>query len=92
MDGLELLLHCCYRGGGEQLHPALMVMSLDPGEVARMAESGGVRRLYLTHFRIHMDSEAENAAAKRHLARYLLAKQALWKTCRNMEFEIDVVV
>lgn len=53
----DFLLHWCYRGSGEELHPALMPFSPDPGEVARMAESAGVKRLYLSHFRIHMDSE-----------------------------------
>lgn len=52
----DFLLHWCYRGAGEQLHPALQAFSPDPGEVAEMANSVGVKRLYLTHFRIHMDS------------------------------------
>ena len=53
----DFLLHWCYRGSGEQLHPSLMAFCPDPGEVASMAESVAVKRLYLSHFRIHMDSE-----------------------------------
>ncbi len=53
----DVLLHWCYRGSGEILHPSLMAFSPDPGEVAGMAESVGVKRLFLSHFRIHMDSE-----------------------------------
>ena len=52
----DLLLHWCYRGAGECLHPALQAFSPDPGEVADMAQSVGVKRLLLSHFRIHMDS------------------------------------
>jgi ribonuclease Z len=52
----DLLLHWCYRGAGERLHPALQAFSPDPGEVADMAQSVGVKRLLLSHFRIHMDS------------------------------------
>ena len=52
----DFLLHWCYRGAGEQLHPALQAFSPDPGEVADMANSVGVKRLFLSHFRIHMDS------------------------------------
>ena len=52
----DLLLHWCYRGAGETLHPALQAYSPDPGEVAEMAQSVGVKRLLLSHFRIHMDS------------------------------------
>ncbi|MFT4959518.1 MAG: ribonuclease Z [Paracoccaceae bacterium] len=66
----DFLLHWCYRGSGEQVHPSLMAMSPDPGEVARMAESAGVKRLYLTHFRIHMDGEASHTAATADLAEH----------------------
>jgi ribonuclease BN (tRNA processing enzyme) len=52
----DLLLHWCYRGAGEVLHPALQAFSPDPGEVADMAQAVGVNRLLLSHFRIHMDS------------------------------------
>ena len=59
----DFLLHWCYRGSGERVHPALMAFSPDPGEVARMAQSVGVKRLYLSHFRIHMDTEAVHEKA-----------------------------
>lgn len=52
----DVLLHWCYRGAGERLHPALQAFSPDPGEVADMAQSVGVKTLLLSHFRIHMDN------------------------------------
>lgn len=64
----DLLLHWCYRGSGEQVHPAIMGNSPDPAQVAQMAESVGVKRLYLTHFRIHMDTETVHMAARKDLA------------------------
>ncbi len=66
----DLLLHWCYRGSGEQLHPALMGMSPDPGEIAKMAESKGVKKLLLTHFRIHMDNEIQHEKAREDLLKY----------------------
>ncbi len=69
-----------------------MAMSPDPGEVARMAESAGVNRLYLTHFRIHMDSEAGHAAAKRHPARFFSGEAGIVEDLQEYEIWIDVVV
>ena len=45
-----------------------MAFSPDPGEIARMAASVGVKRLFLTHFRIHMDSKMGHANALADLA------------------------
>lgn len=64
----DFLLHWCYRGSKEDVHPALMAMSPDPGEVARMANNAQVKRLYLTHFRIHMDTDGGHDKAKAALA------------------------
>lgn len=64
----DFLLHWCYRGSGEILHPSLMAFSPDPGEIARMAASVGVKRVFLTHFRIHMDSEEGHTKALADLA------------------------
>lgn len=64
----DLLLHWCYRGSGELLHPALMPFSPDPREVAEMAKGAGVTRLLLSHFRIHMDAEQGHAKARADLA------------------------
>lgn len=64
----DFLLHWCYRGSGEVLHPALMASTPDPEEVARMAASVGVKRLFLTHFRVHMDSEEGHTKALADLA------------------------
>lgn len=64
----DFLLHWCYRGSGEEVHPVLQAMSPDPKDVAQMAQGAGVKRLYLTHFRIHMDTDAGHAAARNDLA------------------------
>jgi len=64
----DFLLHWCYRGSGEELHPSLMPFSPDPGEVADMAQAAGVKRLYLTHFRVHMDSATHHEKAHAVLA------------------------
>ena len=53
----DFLLHWCYRGVGEQLHPALLPYCPDPSQVADMAHGVGVKRLYLSHFRIQMDND-----------------------------------
>lgn len=60
----DFLLHWCYRGAGEQLHPALMSFCPDPGDVADMAQTAGVKRLYLTHFRVHMDGDGGHEKAR----------------------------
>lgn len=65
----DLLLHWCYRGAGEVLHPALMPFSPDPGEVADMASRAGVKRLLLSHFRIHMDDNRHHEKAYADLAK-----------------------
>ena len=45
-----------------------MAFSPDPGQVARMASDAGVKRLFLSHFRIHMDSEDGHEKALADLA------------------------
>lgn len=64
----DFLLHWCYRASAEQLHPSLMAFSPDPAEIAQMAQAAGVKRLYLSHFRIHMDSAANQEKARADLA------------------------
>ncbi len=73
----DLLLHWCYRGSGEELHPSLMPFSPDPGEVARMAESVGVKRLFLSHFRIHMDDDTSHQRAKADLAEHFSGESGI---------------
>ena len=63
----DFLLHWCYRGSGERLHPALLDYCPDPKEIADMAKAAHVKRLYLTHFRIHMDSPETHAKAQSDL-------------------------
>jgi len=64
----DFLLHWCYRLSGEEVHPALAEMSPTPEHIARMAQSAGVKRLLISHFRIHMDTEAGHAGARADLA------------------------
>lgn len=64
----DFLLHWCYRGSGETLHPALQAFSPDPGQVADMAQAAGVKRLFLSHFRIHMDSQQGHQNANADLS------------------------
>jgi len=64
----DFLVHWCYRGSGEQLHPATQAFCPDPAQVAEMARSVGVKRLYLSHFRVHMDSAEGHQKALEDLA------------------------
>jgi len=59
----DLLLHWCYRLSGEEVHPALIDMSPTPADIARMATRAGVKRLALSHFRVHMDSQEGHRSA-----------------------------
>ena len=59
----DLLLHWCYRLTIDDIHPAIAAFSPTPAEVAAMAQSAGVKRLLLSHFRIHMDSPEGLASA-----------------------------
>ena len=63
----DLLLHWCYRLSGEEVHPALADMSPTPSDIARMASRARVRRLLISHFRIHMDSEEGHMSARSDL-------------------------
>ena len=81
----DFLLHWCYRGSGEQVHPSLIKMCPDPSEVAQMAESAHVKRLYLTHFRIHMDSDAGHNAAKNDLAKFFTGEAGIVEDLQGYE-------
>lgn len=59
----DTLLHWCYRLDGEEVHPILEEGSPTPSQIAAMAQDAGVKRLLLTHFRIHMDEESRRADA-----------------------------
>lgn len=64
----DLLLHWCYCLSGEKVHPAIAALAPTPADIARAARDAGVRRLLLTHFRVHMDSDAGHASARADLA------------------------
>ena len=59
----DVLLHWCYRLDGERAHPAMEALTPTPTEIALMARRAGVRRLLLTHFRMHMDEPGRYADA-----------------------------
>ena len=64
----DLLLHWCYRLSFHDVHPSFHGSSPTPAEIARMATEAGVKRLLLTHFRIHMDSDEGHASATDELS------------------------
>ncbi len=66
----DFLLHWCYCLTGEDVHPAIKQHSPNPKETAQMAQSAGVKRLLLSHFRIHMDTEEGLASARDDLAQH----------------------
>ena len=59
----DLLLHWCYRLKGEDLHPALGDKCPSPADIAKMASRARTRRLLISHFRIHMDTDEGHASA-----------------------------
>lgn len=63
----DLLVHWCYRGDGETVHPDLDALSPTPTQIAQFARDIGVKRLLLTHFRAHMDARAPTEAAHKAL-------------------------
>lgn len=63
----DLLLHWCYRLDGETAHPLMLPVTPTPSQIAQVAKSAGVKRLLLTHFRVHMDAPEGHAAALKAL-------------------------
>ena len=53
----DLLIHWCYRLSHETKNSFITKMSPSAGEIAKMAQSAGVKSLLLTHIRKHMDEE-----------------------------------
>jgi len=66
----DVLLHWCYRLSIDPIHPAISAMSPTPADTAKMAQATGVKRLLLTHFRIHMDTEEGHASAHADLGNH----------------------
>ncbi|MDJ0825761.1 MAG: MBL fold metallo-hydrolase [Rhodobacter sp.] len=61
--GADLLLHWCYRLDGEDAPPAMRALTPTPSEIGAMAADVGVKRLILTHFRVHMDATGRHEQA-----------------------------
>ncbi|MEM7438909.1 MAG: MBL fold metallo-hydrolase [Pseudomonadota bacterium] len=58
-----LLVHWCYRFGGDSADPEMARLAPTPGEIAAMAEQARVKHLVLTHIRRHLDTpEAKDQA------------------------------
>lgn len=66
----DLLIHWCYRLTTDNVHAALSEFTPTPADVAKTAQSANVKRLLLSHFRIHMDSEEGHASANAELAEH----------------------
>lgn len=67
-QGADTLLHWCYRLSSDDVHRAIADYAPTPVQIAAMAREAQVRRLLLTHFRNHMDSDEGHASAARELA------------------------
>lgn len=66
----DLLLHWCYRLSTDDAHPAIAEFSPTPADIAKSAQDSGVKRLLISHFRIHMDSEEGHKSARQELAKH----------------------
>ena len=66
----DLLLHWCFRLDGEHVHPALDAMTPTPRDIAAMAHRVSAKKLVITHFRAHMDSETQHADALAMMAKH----------------------
>ncbi|MEO0682858.1 MAG: MBL fold metallo-hydrolase [Pseudomonadota bacterium] len=61
--GADLLIHWCYRFSEETVSDYIADRSPLPADIAAMATRAGVRRLALTHLRVHMDTPEKRAQA-----------------------------
>ncbi len=64
----DFMIHWCYRLSTDNVHAAIAAKSPTSQLIAEMAERIGVKRLRLSHFRIHMDSDLGHAGAQAELA------------------------
>jgi ribonuclease BN (tRNA processing enzyme) len=64
----DFLVHWCYRLSSDDVHPAISQFSPTPEDIAKSAQASGVKRLLISHFRIHMDSEEGHASARQEMA------------------------
>jgi len=70
-DGVDLLLHWCYRLDDDiEIHPWVTENCPAPSDIAKMAARAGVKRLLLTHFRVGMDTQARRADALAAVAKH----------------------
>ncbi len=64
VGGADLLLHWCYRLSDQtDVSAFFKSVSPTPEEIARMAQRNAVKKLVLTHFRVHMDTDERHARA-----------------------------
>ena len=68
-DNADVLLHWCYRLSDEtDVSPFMKRTAPTPPDIAAMAARAGVKRLLLTHFRVHMDEDQKHNRALREMA------------------------
>lgn len=58
-------------------HPAIAEFTPTPADIARAAQLANVKRLLITHFRIHMDSKEGHDSAKQDLAEHFSGMAAI---------------
>ena len=81
----DLLLHWCYRLSSDDVHPAIAEFSPTPADIAKSAQASDVKRLLLSHFRIHMDSEEGHALTKKELAEHFSGNAAVVEDLQDYE-------
>ena len=67
-QGADLLIHWCYRLSIDNTPDSIARLSPPPREIAAMAESAGVKKLILSHFRTAMDRPGGHESAMEDLA------------------------
>ena len=82
----DLLLHWCYRLGDEVVPEAMARLTPTPAEIAAMAQRCSVKRLLLTHFRVHMDQEERCRQACEDLAANYAGTAEITEDLRIYEF------
>ena len=58
----DLLIHWCYRTAQDTANAYIASLSPHPGDIGRMAQSQGIKRVALTHLRTNMDMDEQHDA------------------------------
>ena len=77
-QGADLLLHWCYRLSDQtEVSDFYRRVAPTPPEIGAMAERAGVKRLILTHFRVHMDAPGAHERALSELSEVFSGEYAI---------------